>query len=306
MNKASKPSKDTAKETVFHFEAIGTMWDIKIQEVFNLVDMQSLEAKIRERIEQFDKDYSRFRSDSYVTTIANDIGEHQLPVDAQPLMDLYEQLYTVTDGRMSPLVGHLLEDAGYDANYSLIPKEFRNEEKWEETIEYAYPTITIKNPTLLDFGAAGKGYLVDLIGTLLLENHVYEFIINAGGDILHHSKSNSSITVGLENPEQTDQVIGVANIVNKSICGSAGNRRAWGEFNHIIDPTTQRPSTELKAVWVIANSALLADGLTTALYFKDGPTLQQSFDFEYAILKKDSSLEYSNKFPAEFFQKDRE
>jgi thiamine biosynthesis lipoprotein len=289
------------KEIVFHFDAIGTIWDIKIQKALSIKEIESLEAKIKKRIEQFDKDYSRFRSDSYVSKIANKIGEHQLPRDAQPLMDLYKQLYGLTERKMSPLVGHLLEDAGYDANYSLTLKKFRAEEKWEDIIEYSYPIITIKHPTLLDFGAAGKGYLIDIIGTLLRKNQLYEFTINAGGDILHHSEGNSSISVGLENPEQLDQVIGVVKISNKSICGSAGNRRVWGEFNHIIDPTTQKSSKNLKAVWVIANSALMADGLATALYFKDGPTLKKSFDFEYALLKKDNSIEYSNGFQAEFF-----
>jgi thiamine biosynthesis lipoprotein len=52
---------------------------------------------------------------------------------------------------------------------------------------------------------------------------------------------------------------------------------------------------------VVAENGLLADGLSTALYFVEPDELAKHFDFEYAIVNEDMSLNYSPNFPAEFF-----
>jgi FAD:protein FMN transferase len=48
---------------------------------------------------------------------------------------------------------------------------------------------------VIDVGAAGKGYLVDIVSDILIEDRFTEFIVDGSGDI-HHS-GESSIQVGL-------------------------------------------------------------------------------------------------------------
>jgi len=103
-------------------------------------------------------------------------------------------------------------------------------------MEYDYPKITIKKPEALDFGAGGKGYLVDIVSDLIKEYGGREFCIDAGGDIRY--ESSKPLRVGLENPNDMNQAIGVATIANTSLCASSGSRRKWGNFHHIINPHT--------------------------------------------------------------------
>ena len=107
-------------------------------------------------------------------------------------------------------------------------------------------------------------------------------MVNAGGDIRTKGRT---LRVGLENPADTTQAIGVAEISNISICGSAGNRRAWDKYTHIINPKTAKSPTETLAVWVVAESTILADGLTTALFFTEPNLLKDKFNFEFFLLK---------------------
>jgi thiamine biosynthesis lipoprotein len=283
------------------FEAIGTVWKI---EVFNSVPDKAaarLRQSVLTRIDEYDKNYSRFRDDSLVTSMSREAGRYTLPDDAQPLLDLYKQLYDISDGAVTPLIGQTLVEAGYDASYSLKPGKMNTPPKWEDILDYKFPHFTLKQPALLDFGAAGKGYLVDIIGGILHEHGANSYLINAGGDILYQTTNSERLNIGLEHPADSSMAIGVAHISNQSLCGSAGNRRAWGKYHHIIDPKSLDSPRHIAAAWIVADTALLADGLATAIFFVHPEDLQSHFNFEYAIIRSDMSLEHSEKFPADFF-----
>ena len=286
--------------TQFNFEGIGTKWQIDIYNNLPKTEEQKILSFIKERINVFDKTYSRFRNDSLVTKMSKEGGIFTLPEDAEPMLTLYYNLYKITNGFFTPLVGNLLSDAGYDAQYSLKQKGgLAVVPKWEEIISYKHPTIQIKKPAILDFGAGGKGYLVDLVGKVLEDNNIFEYCIDAGGDILH--KGKTPIRVGLENPENIKQVVGIYQLQNGSICGSAGNRRAWGNFTHIMNPKTLTSQKEIIAVWVIAKTALLADSLATCLFFVPASTLDKIYSFEYVLIHNNFSIEKSENFSGEMF-----
>jgi thiamine biosynthesis lipoprotein len=286
---------------VFDFEAIGTHWRIEIGQPLDATHATAVEAAMHAHIELFDKRYSRFRPDSLIAEMSRKAGTYQLPPDAQPLFDLYRELYGLTAGAVTPLIGQVLSDAGYDASYSLQPKKLVSPPTWNDALTYDFPTLTTKQPVLLDVGAAGKGYLVDEIAALLREHDIHDCMINAGGDIFHHTDGQKSLRVGLEHPGDTTKVIGIATIHNQSICGSSGNRRAWQGYHHIMDPHTLRPVQDVTAVWVTAETTLLADALSTCLFFVSPKVLKTKYTFEYALLRTDYSLEHSLAFPAEFF-----
>jgi thiamine biosynthesis lipoprotein len=279
------------------FDAIGTRWQIDLYQEIPPDLYKSLEVKISERINIFDKDYSRFRDDSLVTSMSEKAGTYKLPQDADPLFTLYRDLEKMTWGSFTALIGDTMIDAGYDARYSLVPKKsLRRPDKWDAILDYSFPTITVKQPAMLDFGAAGKGYLIDIIGDLLIDNGVESFCIDAGRDIVYKNKTSKKLRVGLENPSNTEQVIGVAEIHNQSICASAGNRRAWANFHHIIDPFTLTSPSNILATWAIADNALIADAMTTCLFFTPSSVLQKKYRFEYLILYSDNTIEKSDNF----------
>ena len=285
----------------FVFEAIGTHWQIEIRDTLSEAVQQALLQRIRERIAEYDQHYSRFRDDSLVRQMARQAGVYTLPIDAKPMFDLYHALYGVTDGLVTPLIGQVLIDAGYDAQYSLQPKTLHQPPKWEEVLEYAYPTLVVKRPVALDLGAMGKGYLIDIVAALLVAEGVASFCINAGGDILERGTTqDKALRVGLEHPADSTQVIGVATIKHQSMCGSAGNRRAWAQYHHILNPVTLSSPRDIIAVWTIASTTLLADGLSTALFFVPADKLA-TFSFEYLVLRSDYSFEKSPHFPGEMF-----
>ncbi|HUQ85522.1 MAG TPA: FAD:protein FMN transferase [Candidatus Limnocylindrales bacterium] len=300
-NPKLNPNPPEMKSSKHVFDAIGTKWSIEIGTPLTDTKQAIILTKIKKRIDLFDKTYSRFLPDSLVTKMSQKKGKYLLPADAEELLKLYKKLYDITDHAFTPLIGNTLSDAGYDADYSLKPKNLTKPLSWSEAFEYLPPYIEIHKPVLLDFGAAGKGYIIDIIGQLLIENKINDFCIDAGGDILYKTSKNESLRVGLEHLTDPTQVIGIAEIQNQSICASSGNRRKWAQFHHIINPNTLKSPTNTVATWAIADTGLIADGITTALFFKPAKLLRLHFNFDYLVVFADKTYEISSNFPGELY-----
>jgi thiamine biosynthesis lipoprotein len=282
------------------FEAIGTQWIIDV--AVTSKEAQVLSRLITNRIAEFDRSYSRFRVDSWVTHVGKHPGDYLVPSDFEPMYRFYKQMNDLTSGAVTPLIGDLMERAGYDAHYSLRPKPLRRIPKLTKATQLQRDTLHVKYKVVLDFGAAGKGYLVDIIGQLLEQKGITDYVIDAGGDILHHSPTPTP--VGLENPHDTSKAIGIVRLQGRSLCGSAINRRQWANWHHIINPHTLQPVDNVVATWVLHDSAMVADGLATCLFFVQPARLERHFNFEYLIIKADNSLIASDTFNKSLFYED--
>ena len=283
------------------FEAIGTHWQIDIYQKITDDKKSVIFDIIKNRIEEFEKTYSRFREDSLFYEISQKEGDYKFPDDAKELFDLYQKLYDITGGLVTPLIGNLLSDIGYDREYTFEKKNISKVKSIDEVYNYKYPNLIVKEKTILDFGGIGKGYIIDIVGKILEDNNINSYCVDAGGDIRYRTEIEESLNIGLENPIDMTQVLGVYKLKNRSICGSSGSRRSWGDYNHIVNPETLSSPREILAVWAIADKTVVADAMTTCLFFTSPQILSRHFDFEYAIVYKDFSLEYSKNFEGEFF-----
>lgn len=278
----------------FKFIAIGTHWTIDVSSPGSCQSYNSLEDTIKQRIEIFENTYSRFRENSLPDKISKQDGEIILPSDAKKLFDLYFELEKISNGLVSPVVGNTLVEAGYDKDYSFDEKKFTKPLILNQVLSYEFPKLFVKQKCWIDFGALGKGYLIDIVGDILESFKIEKYTVEAGGDMYHKSSDGTSIRVGLEHPLDTSQIVGFTEIKKGSICASAGNRRRWKNFHHIINPITQKPVDNILATWVVSDSAIISDALTTMLFFVEPEVLVNRFRFDYLILYPDLSMRKSN------------
>jgi FAD:protein FMN transferase len=304
------------------FEAIGAPWQIETPDALP----ESLVDAIHTRIDEYDATYSRFRDGSLVSTIATAAGTWQFPPDAAPLFALYRRLYDATGGTLTPLVGRRLELLGYDRDYTLRPAdELAGSSRvviprWDDVMHWdeTSATLTTSAPVVIDVGAAGKGYLVDIIAGMLRDAGIDEYIVDASGDLVH--RGDEPVRVGLEHPFDSSLAIGVYELSNGALCASAPGRRAWGTalhpgLHHILDGISGEPTTKVAATWAAASTGLVADGLATALFFTPGAELEAAFAagsgaqsgaefdtrFQYVRMFPNSAVEHSPDFRGELF-----
>lgn len=280
----------------YSFDAIGTAWQIDTSEELSA----AARTAVIEVIDEYDAAYSRFRPDSLVATLKSG-GEAALPPSGEALGELYRTLYRLTDGAMSPLVGSSLERLGYDADYSFEPLgEPAPALTWDGRFQWHGTIIRSDVPVTVDVGAAGKGQLVDLVSEALTQEGYARHTVDAGGDMVH--SGSPALQVALEHPYTPASAIGVVNLQDRALCASASNRRRWADgLHHVLDATTGRCVDTVVATWVLADDALHADALATALFLVSPEVLLAEFDFEYVLVHSEGRMLFSSSLAGALF-----
>jgi FAD:protein FMN transferase len=287
--------------SAWRFEAIGTAWSVETPAELSA----AARAAVEQRIDRFDRDWSRFRDDSLVSRMSQRPGRWTLPAEAGPLLDLYGRLYAATAGRVSPLVGRSLEALGYDAAYRLVPGDPVAAPAWDDALAWDGRELDLLRPALLDIGAAGKGLLVDLVGGILAEHGVADSVVDASGDLrIRGAGTGRRERIALEHPGRPDRAVGLAEPEGGALAASAPDRRAWAGVHHLLDATTGLPVRGVLATWAVADDAMTADGAATALFFADGETVRSALGtrLEWVRMFEDGGLERSPSFPGEVFE----
>ncbi|MBO0909139.1 FAD:protein FMN transferase [Arthrobacter sunyaminii] len=277
----------------FSFEAIGTAWTVSTAAPVT----EQERAAVTELVDCYDRTYSRFRQDSVIAPLAASPGTVDLPVSAAPLLSLFDTLNRLSGGAVNPLVGSSLEKLGYDAAYSFAAAAPSPAPDWAASVSWQVlgdrTVLSTSVPVTFDIGAAGKGQLVDLVFELLRAAGHRELTVDAGSDLRH--RGPRALRVALEHPYDTTQAIGVLPLQSRALCASASNRRQWGDgLHHIVDAGTGRPVETVAAAWVLADNAMTADGLATALFFTDPGTLAEEFAFDYVRMFSDGRATFSD------------
>lgn len=289
------------RPTSFLCEAIGTSWRIDSADPIRSETRDDIVALM----DRYDLFWSRFRPDSQVSTMARTPGTYALPPEAKRLLSFYRELYDLSSGRITPLVGRALEHWGYDSAYSLTPASGSPEPipPFDDAVSFHDGVLDVPRPVLLDIGAAGKGLLVDLVSEVLVASSHTEFVVDASGDLRRHTQTTTTERIALENPLNPALAIGVADIGRESLAGSGTERRRWSpRHHHILDGLTGLPSTGVLASWVVAQEAMVADGFATALLVIEPELLASRDDLSFVTMADNGKVTMSDNFQGSVFQ----
>ena len=149
--------------------------------------------------------------------------------------------------------------------------------------------------TMIDLGAVAKGYAADVTASLLKDRGVSGAVISLGGNIrtVGSKPDGSRWNVAIASPDNSGY-IGTLKTGETSVVTSGGYERYFEEnghhYCHIIDPSTGYPvENGILSVTVIAESGLLCDGLSTALFVMGTEAAEDfwrsgTYDFDFIIL----------------------
>jgi thiamine biosynthesis lipoprotein len=121
----------------------------------------------------------------------------------------------------------------------------------------------------LTLNGIAQGYITDKVGETLRARGFSHVLVSMGEQLALGPKwDGAAWRVGIADPAAPEKAIAEVPLAGGALATSAGYGTSFdraGRISHILDPRTGRPAETWASISVIAPSATLADGLSTAL-----------------------------------------
>ncbi len=165
----------------------------------------------------------------------------------------------------------------------------------------------------IDLGGIAKGYASDRLIKILKEYGITSAFVNIGGNVstLGNKPDGTSWCVGIRHPRYKGCLLGAVKVTDKAVVTSGDYERYFIDtegkrWHHILDPTTGFPAVSgLLSVTVIADSAMIADVLSTAVFIAGmdkGREFLSHFPGTEAVLVDDSQQVFVTRDIKECYQ----
>ncbi len=260
--------------------AMGTVVSIQLAHVPDLKAAMAAAHDALALLPIVEQACSRFREDSEVLALARSApGTLEVSPLLSELLALALALAERTGGAFDPTLGYALHGRGFreawdsgqsidcppavDAMDPAVPIP-----PWERIrVDRATRTVHTTAPTLLDLGGIAKGFAIDLLMHRLAAYP--NRCINAGGDVRCGGRNGDGMPwlVGIRDPQDAAGIVARVGLRDGAVCTSAiGGRTGDGQGNHLVGSAGLVAGTRPMSVSVLASTAVVADGLSTAAF----------------------------------------
>lgn len=256
------------------------------------------------RISQLEQLLSVTRDTSEIASL-NREGQALLSADTQLLLERSLLLQQETGGAFSPGIYELVQLWGFTTDSFQVPTE---QEVQAVLGRVAAGQLTVADGAAsldgiaVDLGAVAKGYAAQAAAAVLKEHGVTAAVLSLGGNVqtVGQKPDGSLWRVGIRNPENQSENLGVLEVRETAVVTSGGYQRYFEEngvrYSHILNPATGYPAESgLASVTIVTPDGFLADGLSTAIYvmgLENGTALWRSRDDFEAVLVTDQGEIY--------------
>jgi FAD:protein FMN transferase len=254
-------------------------------------------------VEQLEAQLSVFLASSEISRINSAAAQGDVEVEPRlfELLELAMRLYRETGGAYDVTAGPLWEAWGFARRAGAVPSEGQLAEARRcvggnlveldgrrRTVRFVRPGVQ------LNLGSIGKGLAVDRCAERLIEAGLSDFLIHGGQSSVlargsrgpsQNPAAGKGWTVGVRDPLRLDGRLGQLRLADRALGTSGAQfqsfRHQGRRYGHILDPRTGQPAEGVLSATVLAPSAALADGLSTAFYVL-GPAAAEAYCREHA------------------------
>jgi len=229
---------------------------------------------------------SVWRHESDVARINAAAGRHAVVVsrDVRQVLRVAHRVSAWTNGKFDVTFGALTDIWKFDhdqdnrvPDQAAIDRRLGLVDYTDIEVDDERETVFLKRPGMrVHLGGIGKGYAVDRAQAILREAGLWHFMIQTGGDLYvagHHG--GKPWPLGLADPRSPERIFGKLELSDRTFSTSGDYERAFlkdgRRFHHLLDPDTGQPAGQCRSVTIVADTAILADGLSTGVFIM-GPT----------------------------------
>lgn len=234
-----------------------------------LVDACIAEAQRLESV------FSLYRQDSALRRLNRDAVLDDPPTDLLRLLSEVDALHRLTEGTFDPTVQPLwdlyaahFKDGNADpaGPTSTLVAATLNHVGWRH-VTFDEARVSLAPGAQLTFNGVAQGYITDRVCDLLRREGIGHTMVDMGElRGLDARPDGQPWRVGLENAKR--EVTRSIDISSRAVATSAGAATVFdpaGRFTHLFDPRSGSARPLWSSVSVVAKTASMADGVSTAL-----------------------------------------
>ncbi|MFT4862880.1 MAG: thiamine biosynthesis lipoprotein [Pseudohongiellaceae bacterium] len=261
----------------FSFKAMGSRCEIQLY-CASRVSAKHIGRQLTQEVERLENKYSRFRSDSVVSTI-NTTPHEGIAIDQETkalfdhALSCYEQsdgLFDITAGGLTRLWDFKAAIApSADAITNALKNVGLNKLTWQDSKVFMPAGMEI------DFGGIVKEYAADTVANLARMLGCKSGLVNLGGDfaVIGPHPTTKTWAIGIVNPEDQSGVMAALDLHSGGLASSGDYARYFvhegRRYSHILNPHTGWPSSGLRAVSIAHSLCTVAGSMATIAMLKD-------------------------------------
>ena len=277
---ATLSASSCATPILSKFQDTRSMMDTFVTITVYAADEDKADAAIASafaRMEEIEHVASIFDEQSQASQLNRD-GYLEAPSeDLQHLITKSLEYGQLTDGAFDITVQPLLElwEAGLWQEPETVQQQRINETLalvgWNKISTQDDEILFTEAGMKITLGGIAKGYAVDEALAVIKRMGIKYALVNAGGDMatLGSKPQGEPWLIALLNPDDETQSLVNFNITSKAVATSGNYARYFDpekQAHHIINPKTGYSAQECISATVIADSAIQADTLATAIF----------------------------------------
>ena len=300
-------SVNNEMNTAVRDDLLGTVISISIHGD----DSEHLFEQSFEAVQDIDNRMSVNRVDSEISRLNETLeGFYTVSADIFGLIDRAIYLSELSNGAFDITIGAVSELWRLDGDFAVLPSEETIRDKLlyvgSDGISLSEDgrTVFMSEGMRLDLGSFAKGYSIDIVKDMLIENGVRHALLDFGGDLhaIGYRPDGSKWRIGIRSPIIGDNDIAcIVEVSDLSIITSGGYERFFEQdgvvYHHILNPLTGYPAESgLLSVTVISPNSTDADALSTACFvlgLEKGMNLLESLDGFEGIFITDDKIVYT-------------
>ena len=181
--------------------------------------------------------------------------------------------FDVTFGALSGLWKFDQDQDGSIPSHSAVAARLADVDYAALEIDPARGTAFLRRPGMrAHLGGIGKGYAIDRAAAILRGRGFHDFMIQSGGDLfVNGRRGDRPWRLGIRDPRgPADRSFATLDLANGTFSTSGDYERFFikdgRRYHHILDPDTGEPAGGCRSVTIVAETATMADGLSTGVF----------------------------------------
>lgn len=254
---------------------------VKVSGTSKSKDINPKIDKVFDYIKRLEVDLNEYKEGGWLWNV-NNTNSYRYPMnpDAYQILLMADSLYRLSGGSFDITIKPVFDLWQFNSANPQKPDTLLVKKTLEEVgfnkIKFDDKYLYKPEGMQFTFGALAKGYIIDKARNYMKSLDLEKGFIDCHSSMTFYGNTMLPEIIGIQHPRKMNDIIATLQVKDTSV-GTSGDYQQFFEidnvrYHHILDAHTGYPVRNIYSVTVLNPSAMLADGLSTALFLMNPET----------------------------------